>query len=212
MAGIHMIVQSSEALGDLFFKYTHLSLGGKEIRCPYWMDNNKAGIWGPLGGKGRPEQIIQVTEELAQKKGLNLGQMTQREILSFMKSQRIGVDCSGLAFWLLDALDKEKGGNGIADDIPNCRGKYLDCRASVQMLTDSLVAAPVDCRNVKVGDMLRLKRGKHIAVVMTLTNDELIYAHSSSQLPITGVQEDKTCLSTLVLGPSEGFFRLKIWA
>lgn len=182
-----IIRESSKALEKLFFEYTHLPLGGKEIVCPYWMNNLEKGIYGPIGGKGRPEEIVLATEKAAIEEKVDLGKMGAEEIALFMKAKRLGVDCSGFVFWMLDALDKEKGGNGIADDLPQGLGEAVQRRASAKILTSEEVSFCVNSIDeIKIGDLIRMRRGKHVAIVYSLeknTNnqtDSITYAHSSS--------------------------------
>lgn len=191
-------VETSKALDDLFYKYTHLLLGGKEIICPYWMNNLKAGIFGPYGGKGTPEQIVEATKSEAQKIGLNLNKMTEQEILNLMKEKKIGLDCSGFVFWMLDALDKEKGGDGIADDVLSA-DRLLPSRANVATLTNGRAVLAVELEDVRVGDIIRLNKGKHMAIVMAVVREtrnleevkEIEYAHSSARTKILGVHAAK---------------------
>jgi hypothetical protein len=96
-----------------------------------------------------------------------------------------------LAFWLLDALDKEKQGNGITDDIPGVKGKYLT-RASVAMLTNDEVSREVLLKEIKPGDMIKVDEGRHILIVMRVMRDmgkvgEIEYAHSSERTKVKGV-------------------------
>lgn len=188
-------VETSRALDDLFYKYTHLSLGEKKIVCPYWINNLKLGVFGPYGGKGTPEQIVEATEAEAEKISLDLNKLTKEEILAFMKNKRLGVDCSGFVFWMLDTLDREKGGNGIADDIPGSSGRFLPARANVMMLSSDEVSLPVKLKEVKVGDMIRLNNGKHVVIILRILRNvgdlekvkEIEYAHSSGRTKIQGV-------------------------
>lgn len=220
------MLQTSPALQKLFYDYTHLPIGGKEIICPYWRNRIGRGIFGPYGGKGTPEQIVESTEKEAQKSGVDLNIMTNREILLFMKRKKIGIDCSGFTFWLLDALDKEKGGNGIADDIPGSKGRYLQARANVRMLTDQNVSLSVNrLAEIKVGDMIRCGKQRHLAVVLGLLKDEkgelkeIYYAHAKEPL---GVHSAKIKIVNPDLPLSqqqleeelaiEGVWRLKIWS
>ena len=192
-------IESSAALDKLFYKYTHLPLGGKEIVCPYWMNDLKLEIFGPYGGKGTPEEIVQATEDEAKKANLDLEKMTKEEIIAFMKRKKIGVDCSGFVFWMLDTFDKEKGGNGVADNIPNSVGQFLPSRANVAMLTSEKVICSVRISEAKVGDMIRLDRGRHVAIVIKVVREmedigkvrEIEYAHSSSRTKIPGVHNAK---------------------
>lgn len=179
-------IESSKALSDLFFSYTHLPIGGKKIPCPYWMNKIKEGIIGPYGGKGTPEQIVETVEYEAKKDNFDLNLATDSEILAFMKNKKIGVDCSGFVFWMLNALDLEKGGDGIVNDIPGSVGKFVAARANVSMLVDEKVAIPVGLNEIKIGDMIQLGGRKHIAIVTKLFKEayklkEVEYSHSSSQ-------------------------------
>lgn len=191
--------ETSKSLDKLFYQYTHLPLGRKKVICPYWINNLKLGIFGPYGGKGTPEEIVQATEDEAKKANLDLEKMTKEEITAFMKRKKIGIDCSGFVFWMLDVLDKEKGGNGIADDIPNSVGKFLPSRANVAMLTNEKVICSIRIKEVKVGDMIRLDKGRHVAIVMRVVRElgdigevkEIEYAHSSSRTKTSGVHNAK---------------------
>lgn len=188
--------RTSQALQKLFAKYTHLPLGGKEISCPYWRNDLKRGIFGPGGGKGRPEEIVEITEQEAKKENLDLGKMNEEEIISFMEKSRIGIDCSGFVFWMMDVLDKEKGGNGITDDIPGCQGKFL-CRANVKMLTSEEVTLPIEkAKDIKVGDIIRLHGGKHVTMVIQVTRvREIEYAHSSGLTEVSGVHSGRIIIN-----------------
>jgi hypothetical protein len=188
---------TSEALQNLFFQYTHLPIGGKEIRCPYWRNRLGLGITGPFGGKGRPEQIVEATEMAAKKAAIDLSQMPEEEILAFMKRKKIGVDCSGFVFWMLDALDREKGGKGITKIIPRFPGTQPERQASAEKLTSETLSLGVEKINeIQVGDMIRLDGGKHIATVLKIEKDlgklkGVEYAHSSERTKVQGVHSAK---------------------
>lgn len=193
----NLTIETSKALQELFLKYTHLPIGGKEIVCPYWMNNLEKGIFGPIGGKGTPKQIVQITIEQAVAEGVDLEKLDERGIILFMKAKMIGVDCSGFVFWMLNELDLEKGGNGIADDIPGSQGRVVKARASVAMLTSDTVSQTVGkIADYKVGDTIRLRRGKHIAIITKIKRDseavvEIEYSHSSDVTKVKGVHAGK---------------------
>lgn len=186
-------IESSRALQEMFYKYTHLPIGEKEIRCPYWRNRLPLGITGPFSGKGRSEQIIEATRLAAKKATVDLYQMSEEEILAFMKRKKIGVDCSGFVFWMLNALDKERGGRGIADFIPRFPGTLAERQASADKLTSKQLSFPVEKINeIQMGDMIRLHGGRHIAIVLRIVRDsgktrEIEYAHSSERTTMQGV-------------------------
>lgn len=198
--------ETSEALENLLYQYTHLPIGGKEIRCPYWRNRLSLAITGPFGGKGKPEQIVEATESAAKKAGINLGRMNEEDILSFMKRKKIGVDCSGFVFRMLDALDREKGGNGIADNIPHFPGTLAQRQASAEKLTSKNLSVPIEkISEIQVGDMIRLDRGKHIAIIIRVIRErrairEIEYAHSSEKTSLRGVHTGKI----KIINPEKG--------
>jgi len=238
-----LTIETSRVLQDLFYRYTHLSLGGKKIVCPYWMNNLEKGIYGPIGGKGRPEEVVNAVKEAAKEEKIDLNRMPAEEIVLFMKAKRIGVDCSGFVFWMLDELDKEKGGNGIANDIPGAEGKVIKARANTRMLTDDKVSLPVEkVKEIKVGDMIRMRRGRHVAIVLSVERNpsgiikSIEYAHSSNAgTKVSGVHKaaikivdsnkglreqkwlertinEESYGENIFLQEGDGIKRLKIWS
>lgn len=187
----NLTTETSNALQALYYEYTHLPIGGKEAICPYWMNNLEKEIYGPIGGKGRPKEIVLATENAAEEEKVDLYKMGVDEIILFMKAKKIGVDCSGFVFWMIDALDIEKGGNGIDADRS---------RTNAMALTGSGLSFPVEkIENIQAGDMIRIRRGKHVAIILSLEKTAkgkiavINYAHSSagSHTKISGVHQSK---------------------
>lgn len=210
-----MIVETTKSLQDLFFSYTHLLIGGKEVVCPYWIDSLKKLKLGPGGGKASPQEIIMHTNSKAKENNIDLNKQSEHEIVLFMKKNRIGVDCSGFAFWMLNVLDLEKGGNGIADDIPNSKGKVIKIRASTKMLTDDGVSVFVkEINKIKPGDMIRLKSGHHLVIILETEKNEnknlkkIVYAHSSSSIytTVSGVHKE-----SIIIKDSEKSIQEQDW-
>jgi len=169
----------------LLLKYLNLDFGKNKINTPYWINNIKKGIRGPFSGKGLPGQIVRAAKDRAKKQNKVLSRLNEHEVLEFLKQNRIGVDCSGFAYNLLNRMDKEKGGNGIADDIfaqkvfNNWNPAW---RAGANILTGNKVSKSVALEDVALGDMIRLDNGRHVAVIVGKTNDKITYAHSSRAL------------------------------
>lgn len=195
--------ERSSTLEKLYYEYTHLPLGGKKVRCPYWSNRQRILLAGPYKGKGTPSQITRATIDTAKRHNLDLRKLSPSDIRRFMEHHRIGIDCSGLVYHMADALDKERGGMGVFDAIQGVRGKGVK-RVNAFCLTNdknSIVLKKV--KDVKVGDLIRFQDGKHIAIILRVKKDkkdkpqEIIYAHSGRLSAITGVHTGKILVKDL---------------
>ncbi len=99
---IKKIEKPAMAIIDTFL---HLPIKNHVISCPYF--NNKvakarAGLRVNLG-KGSPEDIKQEIALIARKKHIDLEQLSRDDVKQFFVDNNIGIDCSGLAYYILDA-------------------------------------------------------------------------------------------------------------
>lgn len=236
------MIEKSAVLEKLYFEYTHLLLGGKAVRCPYWSNEEKNLIPGPFKGKGTPKQISEATTKRALDLGLDLEKMSSAEIRSFMVREKIGVDCSGFVYHLADGLDKEKGGQGILEKVAGVNGNG-PFKVNAFCLTNDRNSLPVESvAEIRIGDFIRLNAGKHIAIVLRINKDrqkttkEVIYAHSAFFSKMTGVHTARFLIKGISAGlekqqwfekdrqgkdyfsvnfnrqAGDGIRRLKIWA
>lgn len=187
------MVEKSKALEKIYYEYTHLPLGGRKIRCPYWSNRQRILLTGPFKGKGTPPQITRATIRSAQEHKLDLSKLSPRDIRRFMEHHRIGVDCSGFVYHLADSLVKEKGGQGIFEYVEGVKGKGV-MRVNVFSLTNDKNSVEVKkIRDIRIGDFIRFEGGKHIAIIMRIKRNqegipvEVTYAHSGRLSAITGV-------------------------
>lgn len=166
---------------------------GKRVRIPYWRNRFLTGglrrIQGPFGGKGTPNQIRRVTLKKAKEAGLKLERMSETEISRFMKQKRIGLDCSGFAFQILNFLYP-----GFWQGLKMAPGRSKNPirRFNAEALTSKENTRQVrSLRRIMVGDLIPLivkgdSRVDHIMVIVDIAKEEIIYAHSSSTTPISG--------------------------
>lgn len=199
------MIEKSKALEKLYHDYSHLLLGGKKIRCPYWSNKQRILLTGPFKGKGTPIQITRATIEVAQKHNLDLNKISSDGIRRFMERYRLGVDCSGFVYHLADALDKEKGRKGIFDFIKGVKGKGVR-KVNAFCLTNNYNSVEIKTlKQIQIGDLVRLQGGKHLAIVIRIERNpsglpnKVVYAHSAKSTAITGVH---SC-HFIVLDPSK---------
>lgn len=164
---------------------------GKKVRIPYWRNKffkSRGRIQGSFGGKGTPAQIKQATLKKARQTRIDLNKMTPFQIRSFMRQKRIGLDCSGFAFQVLNFLKP-----GFYKGLKKARGISPNPirRFNTKVLTSDQNSQPVKkTKNIKVGDLIPVSfsNGKidHVLIVVETSGKEIIYAHSSKKTKITG--------------------------
>jgi hypothetical protein len=190
------MIQKSKSLEKLLYQFTHLPLGQKTIRCPYWKNKIERKIFGPYGGKGTPLQITDATYLVAKRDKIDLGKLSKSEIIKFMKAKKIGIDCSGFIYQMLDALDKENEGKGINQKAIGVNGFGIT-KTNADCLTNKNNSFAIETiSEIRIGDLIRLKQGNHVVIIIQIKKknnkiEDLTYAHSSPKTRISGVHTGK---------------------
>ncbi len=160
-----------------------LSLGGKKVPTPY--RRNEIGSFQKLApefqGKSSPEVLINSTQKMAKIKNFDLNKASVEEIRRFMRKNKIGIDCSGFAYRMLNFLvQKVKGKSLEAFGLPHVG------RTNVAKLTSNEFTKPVkNIRDTQVGDIIKIDA--HCMIIVEKTSQEIIYAHSSGESNPVGV-------------------------
>lgn len=153
-----------------------------KIACPYWVNDLDKGIKGPFSGKGTPGQIVFSSYRRARKLGIELDKLNKQQLVKFLKNNRIGVDCSGFVFHLLNSFDKENGGVGIANKYLS-NGRVVSWRVAWRVNADTLSSEyftrEIQTEKVRPGDIIRLYKGKHVMFVTTVGRNFIVYSHCS---------------------------------
>lgn len=180
-------------LRDFIEGYTKMEVGGISINCPYWMNRLKDGkviLRGFTNGKGT---AIEIREEL-KKRLSNLPpqfrfEVNPENLHKFAKRERIGIDCSGFAYRLLDELVKLKYQDNDLISLNKIFSFGID-KTNADILTSNQYCMPVlDIQDIKIGDLIRINGGKHIAVIIDTGNNKFTYIHSHGSTAIAGVHE-----------------------
>jgi hypothetical protein len=161
------------------------------IGIPYWRNILKDGKIvkeGFAGGKGTASEIAAETIRLAKEQKIDLTKLTDKEIYNFQKKNKIGIDCSGLVYNLLDQYDKILGGEGILNKTIGTESKRGARRLSADMLTSSINSKLINNYNdIKTGDMIRMDGGSHVIFIIEKLKDIILYIHSSEKTKQRGV-------------------------
>ena len=93
----------SDAAQNTIHRYMNLSLGGKNIVSPYYINTKRGRDLRAMVGKGTPEEIIMEAKIWEKLKGASFEEMADKEIKQFLIDKGIGIDCSGFVVHVLDA-------------------------------------------------------------------------------------------------------------
>ncbi|MBI5222363.1 MAG: hypothetical protein HY980_02600 [Candidatus Magasanikbacteria bacterium] len=91
--------------------YLRLPFNNRNISCPYF-NNKRSGARAALRvlvGKGKPEEIVDEAVLIALREKIDLKKLTDAEVKKFLVEHNLGVDCSALAYYILDAELKSRG-------------------------------------------------------------------------------------------------------
>lgn len=190
-------------INKIIYRFLHLPIGGKLVRCPYMrtiLQPNMIRIPGPFFVcKKSPNEIVKIVEKRADKLKINLKKLTKREILKFMKEQRVGIDCSGFVYWALDAFYRDYGKRDWMKKMILAVGKSKNParRLNVATLTGEINSVEVKMvKDIQPGDLIRLNFGdvdgdglKHVMILTGVGQKILTYYHSGTFGKTKGVHK-----------------------
>lgn len=195
------MLKGEAALLDQLNAYTSFQINGVEVPIPYYLSKERFRYW-ESSGKGSPEVIYVETLKKAQQQGVDLAHASQGEIYKFMQRNRIGVECSGFVYHLLDAYVYAERGTSLSQYLHRFPGiigaieKRLlsakrERRINVRTLTSDINSREVEnLQDIQIGDTIRMSGtvpGDHILIIVGLEHNEhdqltrLTYAHSSGK-------------------------------
>jgi len=173
------------------------------LGIPYFSNTNSKvkSSENALVGKGTAREIALKTIEMANGQNLKLTTLSDQQIYNFQKKNKIGIDCSGLAYNLLQFLDPS-----IDQIFIGTEGKKGVRRVSANLLTSIPNSTPVtDWETITTGDLIRVNRGKHVLFVVERDGNTITFVDSSQKNTPKGVAYGKIDLKKL--SQYDGVFR-----
>ncbi|HEX8923691.1 MAG TPA: hypothetical protein VF828_03080, partial [Patescibacteria group bacterium] len=141
------------------------------LGLPYWKNVIKDGKVvkeGILGGKGSSKEIALKTIEIANTEGIDILKLNNRQFHNFQKKHHIGIDCSGLAYNLLDFYYQLLHQDSVFEclmGVKDANGNHQKGvrKVNADMLTSSINAFKIDnYDDIKTADLIRMDNGTHV--------------------------------------------------
>ncbi|MBL7141948.1 hypothetical protein ISS21_02565 [Patescibacteria group bacterium] len=127
------ILKLPEAGQKVVDSYLKMSIGNKIITCPYFTNLQKfrAGLRVFLG-KATAEEIIKEVDFIAQKEQANLIKFSEKDLYRFLADHNLGIDCSGLAVYILRALYQK---TPKESKLPTGQAKKIDILKKIKIIS-----------------------------------------------------------------------------
>ncbi len=186
-----------EEVQKIVNNYINLRINGKTVQTPYYRNIKRirAGLR-VLVGKGSPEEIQEEALIYAKLKKVNLNNLTNKEIRTFLLNYGLGIDCSGFVAHLIHTWLKSKNQGGLGKNInypsKSLYRKILTLLRAIEstgadVLTNKENTKEISVKEVLPGDLLRLKaltKGDHVALIYSVYYQnnlpvKIKYVHSS---------------------------------
>jgi len=163
-----MIETLSASALKIINDYLHLPIPGHDVVCPYYNNrraNLRAGLRA-LIGKGNPEDIAEEALIISLREKKDLKKMDDATLCEFLVYNKIGIDCSGFFYHVIDAETRARGLGPIRAQIKfpfikNPLRRLLTIfrpveHAGVRTLGHTDNALVVSLKDIKPGDMIMM--------------------------------------------------------
>ncbi len=147
-----------------------------------------------LIGKGSVDDIVEEAMLIALREKIDLKKLDAAGLKKFLVDSHLGIDCSGLAYHVLDAELKSRGLGGLNKYlkfpfIKNPFRKLLTLlrpveSAGVQTISNEQNSVEIKLSDIKPGDLIVILGGgekqdrNHVLIVHEVSEDKIKYTHS----------------------------------
>lgn len=226
------VKELSDEAQKIVSDYLNLPIGGKTVRTPYYNNKHRMlrGGLRALVGKGTPREIAEEALLYSMKEKVRLQDLAPEMLTRFLVDHNLGIDCSGLAYHILDAECVSRGFGHISSHLNYPFHSSLLSRISRFVRrryvenTDTLTLAhPSNSKEIPIhdiapGDMIiLLDKGfgerNHILIVKSVEVDKLVLIHSIANSEDGkyghGVRTEAATISGQILNEIQERFRAK---
>jgi hypothetical protein len=157
---------------DTIDQYMHFRVGQAECAVPYFNNKHKRQRIGLRAavGKGSPKEILDEVEIAGMKEKTKPETWTDILLKKFMCDEDIGIDCSGLAFYVLSAESKARGKGSLDRHLAFPDRNFLKrLKAKLRPVENTDVLVFANDKNSISIDLQKIEPGDFIAMIGTDT-------------------------------------------
>ncbi|MES2216155.1 MAG: hypothetical protein V4481_02570 [Patescibacteria group bacterium] len=149
-------------------QYLHFQVGPAVSSIPYF-NNKTRGARGSLRayvGKGSPKEIFEEVETIIIKNHIQQDTLSDEGLKKLLVDNNLGIDCSGLTFYVLQAESEERSGGAFDRKITfvNCHGlRKLSC--ALNPVGNCDVSTLVHDKNSRIVSLAEIQPGDFISMV-----------------------------------------------
>jgi hypothetical protein len=158
-------------------QYLHFKAGNAVCSVPYF--NNKTtrarAALRTYIGKGSPKDVFEEVQALVLKNHADLNALTDVSLKKLLVDNSIGIECSGFAYYTLNAESGERGKGALDKHLSfvNCRGLIGKIRCSIRPAENCDVSTFADDKNSRAISVKEAQPGDIITMTGSKENSEL---------------------------------------
>jgi hypothetical protein len=157
-------------------QYLHFKVGSAVCSVPYF--NNKtsrsrAALRVSIG-KGSPKELFEEVETLLKKSHLDATILADESLKKILVDANLGIDCSGFAYYILNALSEESGTGSLDKHISfvHSTGFLARIRSSLRPIENCDVSTFAHDKNSSVIPLKEIQPGDIITMMNGTTDSE----------------------------------------
>lgn len=199
-------------------QYMHFQFGGTVCSIPYFnnkVSRQRAGMRVRIG-KGSPHEILEELKTITIKRHVAISSLSDEMLKKLLVDENIGIDCSGFAYYVLNAESAERGRGTIDKHIHfvNCRSLLGKVRCHLRPVENCDVATLADDKNSQIVGLNDVRPGDTITMIdsgvnrrsnlrLTPDRDHILIIH---QVDYQNFSPTKLYYSHAVAYPEDGVY------
>ena len=157
-------------------QYLHFKVGSATASVPYFYNKttrNRAALRTNIG-KGSPREIFEEIQPILFKSHIDEGMLTDDMLKKILVDANLGIDCSALAYYVLNAEIEKDGADRLEKHISfvNCTGFLGKMRCSLRPIENCDVSTLAHNKNSKAIDLISARPGDIITMLGNRDDDE----------------------------------------